>query len=76
MQGILAEITRLAPKPGEVLLVKFTQIRPDRVDEMKRMLNEFMAERFPGTRVLAITGRIDVALISAECADEIESLNA
>lgn len=78
MDGIQAEIRRLAPKPGEVLLVKFTRIRQEQVEEMRRTLNEFMADEFPGVRVLAVTGRVDVGIISKACADELSeaSINA
>jgi hypothetical protein len=72
MEGLLAEITRLTPARGEVLLVKFTAIKPQQVEVMRRTLNEFMLENFPGVRVLAVTGSIDVAVLSAECAAEIE----
>jgi len=72
MNEILAEITRLAPQPGEVLLVKFTRIRPPQVEAARRTLNEFMTENFPGVRVLAVTGHIDLAVLSPACAAEIE----
>jgi hypothetical protein len=72
VDDIKAEIARLAPKSGEVLLVKFTQIKAAQVEAMERTLNEFVKENFPGVRVLAVTGRIDLAVLSPECAREIE----
>ncbi len=73
VERIQADISRLQPKPGEVLLVRFSPgIHMNTLEHMKDELNRFMLENFPDVRVLAIAGSIDVATISAECAAEIE----